>query len=369
MKVWYLSGALFLCLALASCATGDPVSLASGKQQVSVAEAFILPGDRPVSGVVQERASNAIIQKVILGAHSRVAGESYLKSVFFGPVNSVGATEKTVSYQLLDEARIARELRAELPGVRMTRSPFYVQNNYGPFGYATGTSAAGDTCLYAWQQIRSPAYNQNLFQNLGRIDVRLRICENGARPEALLSTMYNYTINATISGAGWNPFGEPAGPSADLGRLGRPIYAPAVSDPYVANYPDDNSPPTRKRTAAPSSSAAAAAPKPAAGSPVAKTRTDNAVYPANAAEAFPQAPIVPLPQQVNPAHPLASVPSSAAHNASLNQSAPAAAPMVPFPAAASLKESEATVVVPSPCNVVEGLRSSDRSETMKAACP
>mgnify|MGYP000848406619 FL=1 len=352
LKVWQLSGSLFLCLALAACATRDPVSLSSGKQQVSVAEAFILPGDRSVSGVVQERASNAIIQTVTLGTYSSVPGENYLKSVFFGPVNSVGATEKTLSYQPLDEARIARELRVELPGINMTRSPFFVQNDYGPFGYATGTSAAGDTCLYAWQQIRSPSYNQNLFQNLGRIDVRLRICENGARPEALLSTMYNYTIDATISGAGWNPFGEPAGPSSDLGQLGRPIYAPAASNPYAASYPDDNSTAPKAGTATPSSSAAAAAAKSAASSPVAKTQTGNAAYPANAAEAFPQAPIVPMPQQVNPANPVVSGPSSAAPNASSSQPAAAAAP-----------------TVPSPCNVAENLASSHRSETMKAVCP
>lgn len=364
----YLS--LLCCVILASCATRDPSSLANGTHEISVADAFVLPGDRSVAGIVQERASNAITQTVALSTDSTRPGENYLKTTFYGPVSSVGASENTLSYQSLTEGRISRELRTEMAGIQMSRSPFYVQNNYGPFSYATGTSAGGDTCIYAWQQIRSPDHTQNFFQNRGRIDIRLRLCETGASQEKLLAAMYNYTINATIADPGWNPYGEPASPSAALGRPGNPIFAPSVNSnmtgPFSAN--DLNSDRLNaaflKSEAVTNPPKSAPAPRAIPANPQRQSQhmLDTA-YPAvpqaEAVTRFPQAPIVPAPQQVNSVIPQPSNMLPAGHFTPTVQ--------VPGPPVANRNASMA--VVPSPCRPADTLSSGRDVRNVGTVCP
>lgn len=81
----------------------------------------------------------------------------------------------------------------------------YLQNGYGAFSYAAGKGRGIDTCLYGWQDIRSPESMRQDFRNLGRIKVRLRLCQSGASVEQLLTVMYNYTITGTYASQSWNP--------------------------------------------------------------------------------------------------------------------------------------------------------------------
>lgn len=224
-------------LFLASCATKDPSSLAYGKRDIGIDDAFVLPADRSVVGITQERASNAMTQTIFLSTNSALSGENFFRATFYGPVNSAGATERTLPYAALTDGRISRELRTEMAGIAMNRTPYYVQNNYGPFSYATGRAANGESCIYAWQQIRSPEHTKNFFQNRGRIDLRLRLCETGTSQEKLLASMYEFTINATIAAHGWNPYGEPASPSPKLGRPGNPLLAPSVNSHLSGPFP------------------------------------------------------------------------------------------------------------------------------------
>lgn len=315
MTVWRSCLFILSGLLLASCATRDPSSLTYGKRDVGIDDAFILPADRSVVGITQERASNAITQTIALSTDSGHSGENYFRVTFFGPVNSEGASENTLSYLPLTDARISREIRTELAGVPMVRSPYYVQNNYGPFSYATGKTSGGDSCIYAWQQIRSPSQAQNFFQNRGRIDLRLRLCETGASQEKLLASMYEFTINATIAASGWNPYGEPASPSPDLGRTGSPLMAPAVhsnlSGPFPAsdlNTDRLNTTLSQQENQSVARSAAPAAPRRSAATQ--RPQEQDYYPPATqpyATGAYPQV-TVPAPQQLN------TVPAPQGHN-------------------------------------------------------
>jgi len=220
---------------LASCTSTGTVSISNGKRVVAPEEAFVLPSNYFVVGVVEDRARNGVTQKITLSTNSKLAGENYFYVQFLGPTDA--RTENSISYAAITDGRIARELRTEMAGIAMSRSPFYVQNNYGSFSYATGKAAGGDNCIYAWQQIQSPEHNQNFFQNRGRINLRLRLCETGADIDKLLSTMYGFTINATNQATSWNPYGEPASPSPNLGRPGNPVFPPAVKSGLAGPFP------------------------------------------------------------------------------------------------------------------------------------
>jgi hypothetical protein len=159
-----------------------------------------------------------------------------MRVTFFGPVGLDYDDRKGLGYSSIRNSNVDRDMRRDLPGVAMAKSDFYVQNNYGPFGYATGRSRSGDTCLYAWQQIRSGDNARTTFTNRGTVQIRLRICDARASEQELLRVMYGYAIAGTFPAQGWNPYDSPPTVDPTLGRTGNPIY-PGVP----ANH--DNPPP------------------------------------------------------------------------------------------------------------------------------
>jgi len=138
--------------------------------------------------------------------------------------NTAGNTEipDTLSLPSLAQDRIQREMEERMPGVDMQTSLVYVQNKFGPFGFATGRSSSSDLCLYAWQQIEpgEPA----IFVPGGAISVRLRLCDADASVEQLLRVMYGYTIAAYYRQESWNPYGSPPPPPAGFGQIDAPMY-------------------------------------------------------------------------------------------------------------------------------------------------
>lgn len=352
MVIWRPCLFILSALLLASCATRDPSSLAYGKSDVGIDEAFLLPADRSIIGITQERASNAITQTIALNTNSGQSGENFFRVTFIGPVNPEGASEHTLSYMPLTEGRITRELRSEMAGIAMSRSPYYVQNNYGPFSYATGTTSGGDSCIYAWQQIRSAPNTQNFFQNRGRIDLRLRLCETGATQEKLLAAMYEFTINATIGVSSWNPLGEPAGPSPELGRPGNPLLAPSVNSNLSGPFPATDLNTDRLNTALQKTDRPTPARSTTPSVRSAPQRAPEIIQPTSLPAVnslYPQAPvIVPAPQQVN------AMPQ---------------APQVPSPSAIQNPQgSPSTIVVPSPCGSANNQSSGISAGTLSAVC-
>lgn len=212
--------------ALAACgAPRDGIRLTESATTVPAEEAMVMPppGGPAVVSVISRKFTNADQQDVLLFTSAATPGQNFLRIKLFGPVGIDRDGGKSLGYASVRESVIAAEIREAVPGVAMKRSGLFLQNDYGPFGYAFGHGRQNDSCLYAWQQIRSSEQDRSGFQNGGTIQVRLRLCEEGASEEKLLSVMYGYTIRAGISKPGWNPYGAPPPVDAGLGRTSSPI--------------------------------------------------------------------------------------------------------------------------------------------------
>ena len=222
---------LALALALAGCAQPLPLVHSTGTSVVASETAFALPapGGPAVTAVLERRFANATQQDILLSTSAHTPGQNMLRVQIFGPVDTAAAGESRLRDGYLPLGNIGSEMRQALPGVRMQTSPYYVQNKYGPFGYAAGRSAFGDTCLYGWQRISSTGVTQTWIGNKGSIQVRLRICDQNEPEQKLLEVMYGYTITSYFKTRNWNPYGEPPPPEASLGKPGQPIYPVGVS--------------------------------------------------------------------------------------------------------------------------------------------
>jgi hypothetical protein len=224
--VRYAFAGIVVTLGLAGCGARDGVRLSDTATTVPDETAFALPGPGgpAIVNIVERSFSNATQQDIFLFTSASTPGQNVMRVQLYGPVGSKFDGTKSLGYSSVRASEIAKEMRRELPGVALRQSPIYLQNNYGPFSYAYGRGQGNDACLYAWQQIRSPEDARTAFQNRGTIQVRLRLCEENASEEKLLSTMYGYTIRGAFNAAGWNPYGEPPSVEPTLGRTGNPIY-------------------------------------------------------------------------------------------------------------------------------------------------
>lgn len=235
-----MAGALLLAatFSMSGCASPDGIRVPGPAETVTSDKAFALPppGGPSIVNVVQHSFSNATQQDIYLFTSAATSGQNDLQVTFFGPVGSDYDNRKDLGYASIRDSEVNRDMRRALPGVAMVRSGIFVQNNYGPFGYATGRSPHGDTCLYAWQQIRSSDNSRSAFLNRGTVQVRLRLCDSHAAPEQLLRIMYGYTITGTFPAPGWNPYDSPPPIDPSLGRTGNPIY-PVISPNGAAQLP------------------------------------------------------------------------------------------------------------------------------------
>lgn len=217
---------LAISTAAAGCGSTGTVTRPASPLLVASEQALALPppGGPAIVGVVERQRGNGVEQTISLATSSKVQGQNYLTIQFFGADVSSG---QSAPFRTIRERDLTREMAAAVPGVRMSRSLTFLQNSYGPFAYAAGRSAFGDTCIFAWQQIRAGATSNGIGRDFGMIQVRLRICDAHATEEQLLSAAYGYTITGTFDGVQWNPFGEPSPADPRLGRTGQPIYPSA----------------------------------------------------------------------------------------------------------------------------------------------
>ncbi|MCW5697563.1 MAG: cellulose biosynthesis protein BcsN [Bauldia sp.] len=241
---WRGGAALALAGLLAACQTapqGAPIQLASEARLMAPEDAFAIPGPGgpAVTAVVQRHYANAIEQRVILAGASQRPGENMLVVQLFGRPISRSADHATLDNALFDMGKIWLEMDERLPGVGMVVSPYFVQNKYGPFGYAMGRYA-NDLCLYAWQRVGEVSLTLQPGAADAAVGIRLRLCKTGATERQLLDAMYGFTINAYYADGDWNPYGRP-GDIAVLGA-GQIIYPPddvlePVRAPRVAATP------------------------------------------------------------------------------------------------------------------------------------
>jgi len=233
-------------LVSAGCASQPQIQTMSSTKVRPAEEAFIYPepGGPAIVSVIERRYANATEQQIALATSSHVSGQNMFRIQLFGPVDSAVAGQTHLREGYLPPANINSDLRQLFPGIRMIRSPYYVQNRYGPFGYAVGRSASGDTCLYGWQRLTSTGAAQTLIGNKGSIQIRLRYCDQSLPEPRLLQAMYGYTISAYFTSRGWNPYGQPNAPNPSLGRAGAPLYPVGATE-----FATVTTPPIRKSVA------------------------------------------------------------------------------------------------------------------------
>ncbi|WP_165349849.1 MULTISPECIES: cellulose biosynthesis protein BcsN [unclassified Mesorhizobium] len=268
--------------------------------------AYPSPGGPAVTAVLERRFANATEQDILLATSARTPGQNMLRVQIFGPVDASMAGEGRLRDGYLPIGDIGSEMRQLLPGIRMQRSPFFVQNKYGPFGYAVGRGASGDTCLYGWQRITSTGSTQTLIGNKGSVQVRLRLCDQDASEQQLLEALYGYTISSAFRTRNWNPYGGAPGPDAAIGKSGHPIYPLGAAQFGTVTTPPAPAQPAR-RLARQHIAAEQAPPTPEQPPPVgptvpappggqtAQTQTPNSVPPVPAASDGAPATIVPPP--------------------------------------------------------------------------
>lgn len=213
-----------LLLVLGGCA-GQPVHLDSEVRTVEAEKAYIMPvpGSFAITGVVEQRHGNAIEQKIFLSTDSSVGGSNVAKVKLYGTSNPHRFGDNSIKFKALTERQIANDIHAAFPTVLMIKSDFFVQNEYGPFGYAMGRPSGSELCMYAWQQIRAQG-SSNPFAQTGMLQIDVRLCKAGATENDLLAFMYGFTITAAVDKPGWNPYGSPPSTPERLGKTGNPIY-------------------------------------------------------------------------------------------------------------------------------------------------
>ncbi len=227
------------CLAT-GCTTTGQVHQSIGVETVSSdkALAFPPPGGPAIVNIVERRHAKDVEQTISLFTSSSVPGQNFLKVQFLGITGSNPGLGSR-PFDTINERAIAREMASAIPGVRLARSAILVQNSYGPFGYASGQSRTGDTCLYAWQQVKAGFAPSQEQRNFGMVQVRIRLCDARATERQLLGTVYGYTIAGHFAGAALNPFGGPRSANAVLGKPGEMIYpdlAPYRTAPIDIGY-------------------------------------------------------------------------------------------------------------------------------------
>ncbi|MBY3220896.1 MULTISPECIES: cellulose biosynthesis protein BcsN [Rhizobium] len=210
---------------MAGCTSTGGVRQPSAPETVAPEKALVLPppGGPSIVSVVERKRGNGVEQTISLFTSSSVPGQNSLKVQFFG-ASGANPGAGNAGFSMINESGIAREVARSAPGVPMATSATFLQNAYGPFGYASGRSRAGDTCLYAWQQIRSSTAANTQARNFGMIQLRLRLCDARASERQLLGIVYGYTVTGTFDGELWNPYGNPPPADVALGRTGAPIY-------------------------------------------------------------------------------------------------------------------------------------------------
>jgi hypothetical protein len=268
LRRWTASAAILLMtLAVEGCAAQRAVVEDSNAHVVSPTLAFVSlgPGAPSDLSVIESPYANATRQTIALTTHGKTPGENQLRIDVFGLTNPNVAPDSALPDRPLNEADLMSEAQDTLPDVPLRISANYMQNRYGPFGYAVGKSARGDTCVYAWQRLETPEQKLTIVNSRNTISVRLRICDPKAAEATLASLMMNLSVNVRLSGGSWTP--DPKALSPAIGAAGAPMAPSQVLAAAVNPFPPSSAVATRtpraKRAVAPEPvSALAVSPSP-----------------------------------------------------------------------------------------------------------
>jgi Cellulose biosynthesis protein BcsN len=303
---------------LAACAPQRSTMSAVETGMIRPSAAYILPdpGGPVVIGAIQRNLGTAIEHEVLLGVPTSTSGQNALTVQVYGRAHRSG--DGALASDAPTDASVTREMEDVLAGVPMQVSPYFVQNRYGPFGYAIGRGRGRDICIYGWQKLQTESGNGPFYSNRFLLQIRLRLCQSGATESDLLWVMYNFTLSAQF-GSQYPDMPRTAAPNV-IGLLGTPAEVRPANPTGLAYVLPREAPapaaPARAVASAPAAPRAPAAPPAAATSSARAVPTPFAGSPATATAPRPvsggPAPVVPppdltalgSPSQDGPADPL-----------------------------------------------------------------
>ena len=310
-----LAVALSSALAVDGCATPHTIIDDVGARSVPTNLAFVTlgPGAPGPLSIVETRYANATRQSIALVTHGQTQGENQMRADVFGLTNEGVAPGSTLADRPLNEVALFSEAEEALPNVPLRISLNYMQNRFGPFGYAVGRTMQGETCIYAWQRLATPDQNVSLVNSRVTLSVRLRLCDPRASEAQLAAAMMNLSVNRNLSGASLTP--EPRNAAADIGVAGVPMAPAAImasaTDPLPQSSTFSRPTPPRQRLArprrqpAPRAAASAIQPPDASSSvvpppPPVSSSTVQPVAGAGPAAPSPTADVPPPPKETRP---------------------------------------------------------------------
>lgn len=235
-------------LTLSACATLSPLQSYPAKP-VDLPDAMLAlsPGAGAILGVVQTGYANAIEQTISLATNARAPGENYFKVQKFEATGSSSAPGALPDIELAD-LDMAGEARGTVNYADMKLSPYFVQNQYGPFGYSMGRTETADTCMYAWQRI-GPSSKRTGTGARGAVNLRALICDRAKTENELLQIMFELRIKgvsgvATPAPRAIGAYGTVISPFASNSAanvLTPPVVAqtPKAAPPPPAKVPED----------------------------------------------------------------------------------------------------------------------------------
>lgn len=201
------------------------------------------PGAGAILGVVQTGYVNATEQRISLDTRTRAPGQNYFNVQQFEAV-AQSSTPGGLQDVPLGNMDMAGEARGTVNFADMKLSPYFVQNQYGPFGYSMGRTETADLCMYAWQRI-APDLKPGGGVARGTINIRALICDQTKSEQELLDIMFQMRVKGVT--------GVATRPRADIGAYG------TIITPVGAEGPANVLPSVAPRYQAPSTTKAAAA--------------------------------------------------------------------------------------------------------------
>jgi len=185
---------------LAACSTTSELPTREARV-ITPAEAVIIPppGGPGISKVVSTTYPNAIKQDISLITQARSVGENKISVILFKGAGGDGGDARLRDIPFTN-VNLTQEALAAWPDSGMAVSPYYVQNAYGPFGYAIAKPSNGDTCIYAWQRIE-PTLRPSGITDRGTIVIRLQLCRQNATERQMLEVMYQLRLDVSV----WPP--------------------------------------------------------------------------------------------------------------------------------------------------------------------
>lgn len=249
---------------LTACATTKDSPVSEARIEAA-SDAFIIPppGGPGIVSLVAARFPNAVRQDIFLATDARTAGENKIQVIMFTDAGGDGSDARLRDVPFT-QVNLTEEALAAWPGSGMAVSPYYVQNDYGPFGYAIGKPANGDTCIYAWQRI-APTTRPSGAVDRGAVVIRLQLCRRGVTEQQLVEVMYKLRLDASL-------YPPPRAPQA-IGALNAPIR-PIGAEGFVEVIPSGSPAPRPAaqrpvtRAPAPALAPAVVVPSPAPGAPI-----------------------------------------------------------------------------------------------------